>query len=68
MQRGLFQGRLMLANVVGLDTDMANIALSETGSGAILLDFRAAFPSVEHWLIFAILIMLCIPHWILQFI
>ena len=29
MQRGFFHGRSMLANVVGLDTDMAKMALSE---------------------------------------
>ena len=68
MQRGFLSGRSMLANVVGLDTEMANMALSKTDPGAVLFDFRAAFPSVEHWLIFAILAMLGIPGWILQFI
>ena len=58
----------MSANVVCLDTDIAKMSLSDAGSGAILFDFRAAFPSVGHWLIFAILVMLGIPDWILQFI
>ena len=58
----------MLANVVGLYIELANMALSKTDPGAVLFDFRAAFTSVEHWLIFAILAMLGIPGWILQFI
>ena len=68
MQRGFLHGRSMLANVIGFDTDIAKIALSEINAGAIIFDFRTAFPSVEHVLIFAILSMLCIPAWILQFV
>ena len=44
------------------------MALSGTNAGAILFDFRTAFPSVEHRLILPILSMLGIPSWVLQFV
>ena len=47
-QRGFIQGRSMLDNVIELEHSMMENALTEKNPMAVLIDFRAAFPSVSH--------------------
>lgn len=47
-QRGFIQGRSMLDNVIELEHGMMENALKELKPIAVLIDFRAAFPSVSH--------------------
>ena len=47
-QRGFLSGRSMLANVVDVEHAAQVVALSEDQGAIILLDFKAAFPSIGH--------------------
>eukprot|EP00959_Pyramimonas_sp_CCMP1952_P131244 2743955-Pyramimonas_sp.AAC.1 len=47
-QRGFIGGRSMLANVIDIDLEMQRTALEQDDGFAVMFDFKAAFPSVDH--------------------
>jgi hypothetical protein len=68
MQRGFLAGRSMLSNVIDIDQEMVRIALQEEAGAAIFFDFQAAFPSVLHEYLHAVLRHLGLPAWLLHFV
>ena len=48
MQRGFIPGRQMLMNIIDIDTAAQIISLKSKRGAIILLEFRAAFPSMGH--------------------
>ena len=48
MQRGFIPGRQMLMNIVAVDTAAQIISLKSKRGAIVLLDFKAAFPSMNH--------------------
>ena len=54
-QRGFLKGRSMLMNVLDIDEAAMTISLKEKWGGLVLFDFKAAFPSVSHDFMFAVL-------------
>lgn len=46
-QQGFIQGRSILANLLSLDTTAMQTALDSPNGAIVLLDFRAAFPSIS---------------------
>ena len=67
-QRGFIAGRSMLANLIDIDESMAFNAITEESAAALLFDFSAAFPSVEHELLHAQFAALGWPDWLLRFV
>ena len=67
-QRGFIAGRSMLANLIDIDESMAFNATTEESAAALLFDFSAAFPSVEHELLHAHFAALGWPDWLLRFV
>ena len=65
LQRGFPAGRSLLANLLDVEEAMLHQALADTNSCAILFDFKAAFPSLEHGLLRALLRHLNWPAWTL---
>ena len=47
-QRGFLGGRSMLTNVIDVEHGSQQAALKEEQGATILLDFKAAFPSLSH--------------------
>ena len=61
MQRGFLSDRSMLANVVDVEHDAQEVALTEEAGATFLFDFKAAFPSISHAFIHRILAKLGVP-------
>ena len=55
-QRGFLKGRSMLSNAIDVDEAMINAAMNDENPAAILFDFEAAFPSVDHDFIVDVLV------------
>ena len=68
MQQGFLQGRSMLSNVVKIEHISQLTALQEDKGATILLDFKAAFPSVSQEYLREILAALGVPDNALNFI
>ena len=68
IQRGFIAGRSMLANLIDIDESMAVNAVQNDQSAALLFDFTAAFPSIEHELLHSLFRSLGWPEWLLRFI
>lgn len=68
MQRGMVGGRSMLQNVLEMDTGMQEVALEACEGLSVFFDFRAAFPSISHRFLTAVLEGLDIPDWVLRFV
>ena len=67
-QHGFIKDRSMLANVIDV-THMAQLAsLGHDQGGVMLFDFRAAFPSLSHEHLHAVLRALGLPRHLLNFI
>ena len=47
-QRGFIQGRHMLRNILEIDYQAQRISIKSNKGAIILLDFKAAFPSINH--------------------
>ena len=67
-QRGFLPGRSLLANVVDVDEGAMEVSLTQERGALFLFDFRAAFPSVSHRYVFAVLSHLGIPAGIMRFL
>ena len=64
-QRGFIRGRSMLANIIDVDLQAMKISLSSRRGAIILFDFKAAFPSVSHDYMWAVLERIGVPRkWI----
>ncbi len=68
LQPGFSAGRSMLSNVIDIGEEMVRIALHEEAGAAIFFDFQAAFPSVLHEYLHAVLRHLGLPAWLLNFV
>ena len=60
-QRGFLPGRSLIQNVVQIDTAMRTAALEQEAAGALFFDFAAAFPSLAHDYLHAVLKHLGLP-------
>ena len=60
-QRGFLPGRSMLQNVVEVDGEMRHCCMDGTDPAAVFFDFAAAFPSLSHEYLHAVLEHLGIP-------
>ncbi|CAK0840352.1 unnamed protein product, partial [Prorocentrum cordatum] len=60
-QRGLLAGRSMLMNFIDVDETSMTVSLREEWGGPVLLDFKAAFPSLSHDYMFAVLDHIGLP-------
>jgi len=60
-QRAFLQGRSILVNVLDLEVAMQRAALDDQEAFALLFDMRAAFPSLEHGFLHAVLEELQVP-------
>ena len=67
-QRGFVGGRSMLANLVDIDEAMVSSVCHSDQGAAVFFDFAAAFPSIEHELMFAVFRKLGWPTWLLNFL
>ena len=54
----------MLSNVIDIDECLTHAALEEEKAVAIFYDFAAAFPSVEHQMLFEYFVSLGWPSWL----
>ena len=54
-QRGFMAGRQIIENVLEIDLEMIRASASDEDSAAILFDFTAAFPSVSHKCLWAVM-------------
>ena len=61
MQRGFLPGRSLIHNVVEVDTAMRMVSLTAEAPGALFFDFAAAFPSLAHDYLHAVLAHLGLP-------
>jgi hypothetical protein len=68
MQRGFLRGRSILSNIVDIDFEAMRISLREEASALVLFDFRAAFPSISHEYLLAVLTHLGLPDSALNFV
>ena len=48
MQRGVIPGRHMMSNLIDIDEAAQKTSVHSTRGAVVLLDFKAAFPSVDH--------------------
>ena len=48
MQKGFLHGRKMMSNLIDIDEAAQKISIKTSRGAIILLDFRAAFPSMDH--------------------
>ena len=62
MQQGFLPGRSMAANIVGVDYEAKRVSLSCPKGAVLLLDFRAAFPSVSQQFLHGALENLGLPE------
>ena len=67
-QRGFIRGRSMLANIVEVEHEMMRYALKYNRAAAIMFDFSAAFPSLDHDYMFSVLEDIGIPSGLIRFI
>jgi len=67
-QRGFISGRSMLANILDVEEAMAMATFRGIRSLAVLFDFSAAFPSIEHALMFEYFDALEWPQWLMRII
>ena len=58
----------MIANLVDVDESMILAACESDEGGAVLFDFAAAFPSVEHRFLHRVFERIGWPKWLLNFI
>jgi len=61
MQKGFIPNRSMLSNVVELEQAAMRASLDSDQAALILLDFRAAFPSIEHGFLLGVLRKMGLP-------
>ena len=52
-QKGFIGGRSMLSNILDVEEALGLAAVARCGALAVFYDFAAAFPSIEHALLFA---------------
>ena len=64
-QRGFLTGRQLISNVIDMDVEWREAALSSPQSLLALLDIKAAFPSVGQEFLFQFLKDLGVPVWFL---
>ena len=67
-QRGFIKFRSMLSNAVDVDEAMIDAAMKEDNPAAILFDFEAAFPSIDHDFIFDVIASRGWPQWLIKII
>jgi exonuclease III len=67
-QRGFLPHRSMLANVIDLEESSVETNLVEEDGAAVLFDFSAAFPSIAHDFLLAVLAHIGVPLAALAFI
>jgi len=67
-QRGFIAGRSMLRNVVEVDAEMRIACAEGCAPGAVLFDFQAAFPSLDHCFMRSLLCSLGVPATARRFI
>ena len=67
-QRGFIGGRSMLANIIDIDEIMQHTALGYDDGFAVMFDFKAAFPSVDHAFMMDLFAHIGLPDFILGFI
>ena len=60
-QRGFLKGRHMLQNIIDLDFAAQKISIKSKRGAILLLDFRAAFPSISHDFMWESLLAMGIP-------
>ena len=63
-QRGFLSDRSMAENILDVDDGMAHAAMDHPNAVAVFYDFAAAFPSVEHAVLFAYFLSLGWPAWL----
>ena len=61
-QRGFVPGRQMLDNVMELEQNMMVKSLTDPAPLAVLIDFKAAFPSVAHQYLHGVMADLGVPQ------
>ena len=61
-QRGFIRGRSMMANIIDIDLQSMLISLKHPFGALILFDFKAAFPSVSHKYMWAVLRRIGVPR------
>ncbi len=62
MQQGFLPGRSMASNVIDVESWAQQVCLEKQRGAILLLDFRAAFPSVSHGYLHQVLEALGIPE------
>ena len=67
-QRGFLCGRSMLSNVLDIEEAMMDVGMTEEEGCAVMFDFQAAFPSVDHGFIHDTLRSRGWPQWTLNFV
>jgi len=60
-QRGFIRGRSMLANVLEVDFHSMRVTVTSRRGALVLFDFKAAFPSVSHEYMWAVLEAIGVP-------
>ena len=60
-QQGFLPGRSMISNIVGVEAAAQVVSLSHSKGGILLLDFRAAFPSISQDFLLKVLKVLRLP-------
>lgn len=68
MQQGFLPGRSLLRNVVEVSQSMQEVSLNQQSGLAIFYDFQAAFPSVCHEFLLAVLEAVGVPTGFMQFV
>ncbi len=68
MQQGFLPGRSLLRNVVEVSQSMQEVSLNQQSGLAIFYDFQAAFPSVCHEFLLAVLEAGGVPTGFMQFV
>ena len=67
-QKGFIGGRSMLSNILDVEEALGLAAVARRGALAVFYDFAAAFPSIEHALLFAYFRALEWPPWLMRII
>jgi hypothetical protein len=68
MQQGFLKGRSMLSNVIDVDYESMKVSLKHRHGALLLFDIQAAFPSVSHEFIMAVLEWVGMPKGAINFI
>ena len=61
MQKGFLFGRQMMENLIDIDVAAQKISVRSSSGAIVLLDFRAAFPSMDHDFIWDTLLAVGLP-------